>query len=156
MTGMDPTHFGPYGQLSRAQFALILYRIQGEPKVETEKTFGDITGDEWYGPAVLWAAEAGIVSGYENGCFGPVDNITREQMAVMMYRYAGYLKQDTSNKVAFDSFKDGTSVSPFATDAMGWAVGEGIITGKENGTVIDPQGNTARSETAIIIQRFMK
>ena len=63
MTGMDPTHFGPYNQLSRAQFALILYRIQGEPEFETEKSFADIAGDEWYGPAVLWAAENGIVTG---------------------------------------------------------------------------------------------
>lgn len=154
MTGMDPTHFGPYDLLSRAQFALILYRIQGEPAIETEKTFTDITGDEWYGPAVLWAAEAGIVNGYENGCFGPVDHITREQMAVMMYRYAKYLGKDVSADNDYSNFDDAEDVSEFAADAIGWAVSKNIINGKENGTLIDPQGNTARAETAAIIQRF--
>ena len=156
MTGMDPTHFGPYGQLSRAQFALILYRMENEPVVETDKKFADITGDEWYGPAVLWAAEAEIVSGYLDGNFGPADMITREQMAVMMYRYAKYLGQEVSADAELEKFIDGDSVSPFATDAMKWANENGIITGKENGTKLDPQGNTARSEAAVIIQRFMK
>ena len=155
MTGLDSTHFGPYNQLSRAQFALILYRMEGEPSYETEKKFGDITGDEWYGKAVLWAAENGIVTGYLSGNFGPTDNITREQMAVMMYRYAGYLKKDTANDGDYSSFADAASVSEFAADAMKWAVGKGIITGKSNGTLIDPQGNTARAEAAAIIQRFM-
>ena len=154
MTGMDPTHFGPYGQLSRAQFALMLYRMEGETPVTTEKTFGDITGEEWYGPAVLWAAENSIVTGYQDGNFGPADMITREQMAVMMYRYANYLGQDVSKVGDFSDFEDAASVSAFAADAMGWATNAGIITGKENGTKIDPQGNTARSEAAIILQRF--
>ena len=153
---MTETSFGPYGQLSRAQFALILYRIAGTPETETEKTFKDITGDEWYGPAVLWAAEAGVVNGYENGNFGPVDNITREQMALMMYRYANYLEKDTTNEGDYSSFADAESVSGFAAEAMKWAVDKGIITGKENGTKIDPQGNTARCEAAAIIQRFME
>ena len=156
MTGLDETHFGPYGQLSRAQFALILYRMEGEKQVETEKTFGDITGNEWYGPAVLWAAENGIVTGYLNGSFGPADLITREQMAVMMHRYAGYLKQDVSADADFGDFSDAENVSDFAKEAMKWVVGSGIITGKDNGTRLDPQGNTARAEAAVIIQRFME
>lgn len=156
MTGLDETHFGPYESLSRAQFALILYRMEGKPNADTEKSFGDIKGDEWYGSAVLWAAKQGIVAGYENGNFGPADQITREQMTVMMYRYAKYLKNDISKTAEFDKYKDATSVSDFAKDAMRWAIGNEIITGKENGTLIDPQGNTARCETAIIIQRFLE
>lgn len=156
MTGMDPTHFGPYGTLSRAQFALILHRMENEAPVETEKSFGDIVGGEWYGPAVLWAAQNGIVNGYENGCFGPADLITREQMAVMMYRYAQFLGEDVTVDGDYSHFLDAEDVSGFAEEAMKWAVGKGIITGKENGTRIDPQGSTARSEAAIIIQRFMK
>lgn len=155
MTGMDDTHFGPYGQLSRAQFALILYRMEGSPNVDTKKTFDDITGEEWYGSAVLWAAENSIVTGYVDGNFGPSDMITREQMALMMYRYAKYLEQDVDTKADFDTFKDANSVSSFAEEAMSWAVGNGIITGKDNSTLLDPQGNTARSEAALIIQRFM-
>jgi len=156
MTGMTETSFGPYGQLSRAQFALILHRMEGEEKVVTDKKFGDITGDEWYGPAVLWAAENGIVTGYTNGNFGPADMITREQIAVMMYRYAAYLGTRSSAHGDINTFKDGSSVSSFATGAMNWAIGNGIITGKNNGTTLDPQGNTARAEAAAIIQRFMK
>ena len=156
MTGLDGTHFGPYGQLSRAQFALILYRLEGEPAAHTDKTFGDVTGSEWYGEAVLWAAENGIVTGYQNGNYGPADMITREQMALMMYRYANYKKADTSQKESYSSYKDAASVSGFAAEAMEWAIGTGIITGKENGTLINPQGNTARAESALIIQRFME
>lgn len=155
MTGMTPTTFGPYGQLSRAQFALMLHRMEGEVVVETDKAFGDITGDEWYGPAVLWAAENGIVTGYQDGNFGPADLITREQMAVMMFRYAKYLKQDVTADADYTSFTDADSVSGFATEAMKWAVGSQIITGKDEGTKLDPQGNTARAEAALIIQRFM-
>ena len=154
MTGLDASHFGPYGSLSRAQFALILYRMQGEPEVYIKNSFGDITGGEWYGPAVLWAAEAGVVTGYLDGNFGPADLITREQMAVMMYRYAKYLDRNVDARADVHTFKDGADVSSYAKDAMSWVVGEGIITGKENGTKIDPLGNTARAEAAAIIQRF--
>jgi len=157
MTGTDATHFAPYNQLARAQFALILYRMEGEPAVNTDKSFGDIRGDEWYGPAVLWAAEQGIVTGYtDTKLFGPADNITREQMVVMMHRYAKYLNKDTSTSAGLDTFTDASSVSEFAAKAMGWAVGKGIITGKDNGTRIEPWGNTSRAEAAIIIQRFME
>ena len=156
MTGMDSTHFGPYNQLARAQFALILYRMEGLPKFTTTKSFGDITGNEWYGEAVLWAAEAGIVTGYQNGMFGPADNITREQMAVMMYRYAKYLGEDITTDNDISAFKDAASVSDFALDAIKWANSKGIITGKEYGTIIDPQGNTTRCEAATIIKRFME
>ncbi len=157
MTGTDTTHFAPYNQLARAQFALILYRMEGEPAVNTDKSFGDIRGDEWYGPAVLWAAEQGIVTGYtDTKLFGPADNITREQMVVMMHRYAKYLGKDTNVSADYSNFADASSVSGFAEKAMGWAVGNGIIAGKDNGTKIEPWGNTSRAEAAIIIQRFMK
>ena len=158
MIGLDDEHFGPYGQLSRAQFALILYRIEGEDAVETEKTFDDITGDEWYGPAVLWAAENGIVTGYLNGNFGPFDMITREQIA-HPFRDVGAVKsldQDATAEVDLNKFADAANISSCALDAMDWANANGIITGKDNGTKLDPQGSTTRSEAAIIIQRFMK
>ena len=157
MTGLDEDSFGPYGLLSRAQFAVILHRIAGTPEVETDKSFADVAGDEWYGQAVLWAAEAGVVNGYENGNFGPADNITREQMALMMYRYANYLEKDTTNEGDLSKFQDAASVSGFAEEAMKWATDKGIITGKgsEEPKALDPQGNTARCEAAAIIERFM-
>ena len=88
--------------------------------------------------------------------FGPADNITREQMAVMMYRYAKYLGEDITTDNDISAFKDAASVSDFALDAIKWANSKGIITGKEYGTIIDPQGNTTRCEAATIIKRFME
>ena len=154
MTGMDETHFGPYHTLSRAQFALILYRMEGKPEVDTESPFRDISGAEWYGQAVLWAQENGIVTGYLDGNFGPADIITREQMAVMMYRYAKYKGYDVSAEGDYTTFEDAQSVSGFAQDAMDWVVGMQIITGKE-GNLLDPVAGTARAEAAVIIHRFM-
>lgn len=156
MTGMDPTHFEPYTILPRAQFATILYRMNGEPGVTYTAKFPDVPDKEFYSNAVLWAAEAKVVTGYtDSGYFGTNDPITREQMAVMMYRYANYKGYSTGNKADFDSFKDADKVNAFAEEAMAWAVGNGIITGKYNGIVIDPQGNATRAECAIILTRFL-
>ena len=155
MMGPEDGIFGPYESLSRAQFVVIMHRMENEPEFKTEKTFIDITGDEWYGSATLWAAENSIVTGYKNGYFGPADCITREQLCTIMYRYADYLKKDVTKKADINKFEDAESVSDFAVEAMSWAYGSGIITGKENGTLLDPQGNATRCEAAVIIQRFM-
>lgn len=154
MTGMDASHFEPYGTLSRAQFALMLYRMEGEPEVTSENPFSDISGDEWYGQAVLWAQKQGVVTGYLNGCFGPADLITREQMAVMMYRYAQYKGYDVTSDGDYTVFDDYMQVSVFAKKAVNWSVGRSIITGKE-GNLLEPVANTARAEAAAILQRYM-
>jgi len=161
MTGKDPETFAPYENLARAQFAVILHRIEEKPEVAYEAIFPDVPEGQFYTEAVLWAYENKIVTGYtDTGLFGSNDNITREQMAVMMYRYAKDFKgYDVSNKADFSSFTDAASVSEFAQEAMQWAVGMGIITGKDNADgskYIDPQGNTLRAECALIIQRFME
>ena len=157
MTGLDKTHFGPNQNLARAQFAIILYRMNGEPKVEYKATFPDVEDNVWYTDAILWAADTKVVTGYtDSGMFGPSDKINREQMAVMMYRYADYKGYDTGNKTDFDKFSDADSVNAYAEEAMKWAVGNGIITGKDNGTKLDPQGNATRAECATIIMRFME
>ena len=155
MTGLDANHFGPDQKLARAQFALILYRMNGSPKVEGKSTFKDVADNDWYTNAVIWANKEGIVTGYtDSGLFGPGDDINREQMAVMMYRYAKYAKCDTDKTEKLDSFKDGAKVNKFAKEAMEWAVGNGIISGKDNGTTLDPQGNATRAECATIMMRF--
>lgn len=153
--GKDPTHFAPYENLARAQFAVILHRIAGKPEASKTAGFPDVLSGQWYTDAVLWAAGEGIIKGYTStGLFGTADNITREQMAVMMYRYAG--GDDMEAEGSFDGFTDADKVSAFAEKALRWAVGNGMITGKDNGTRLDPQGNTSRAECAIIIQRFQK
>jgi DUF1680 family protein len=159
MTGYSdrPDHFGPDDNLARAQFAMILYRLNDSPDVEYDDVFPDVPDGEWFTDAILWAADTGVVTGYtDSGKFGPADKINREQMAVMMYRYATYKEYDTSIKADFSKFEDGDKVSEFAKEAMKWAVGNEIITGKYNGTQIDPQGNATRAECATIIQRFIE
>ena len=160
MTGTDPTHFSPYATLVRAQFATILHRIEGEPVVAYTNRFPDVPDKQFYSTAVLWAADAKVVTGYtDSGYFGTNDPITREQMVVMMYRYADYKNYDISKTADLSSFSDAEQVSGFAETAMKWAVENGIIEGKENtdnSYRLDPQGSTSRAECAIIIQRFME
>ena len=156
MTGKDADTFAPNESLARAQFAVILHRLNGEPAVDYTPRFHDVTAGLWYTDAILWAADTRVVTGYTNGNFGPGDNINREQMAVMMYRYAAYKGYDTSVKADFGQYQDAGRVSDFAREAMQWAVGEQIITGKYHETQLDPQGNASRAECATIMMRFIE
>ena len=156
MTGLNENDFGAVQSLARAQFAVILYRMEGEPEVEYKDVFPDVADGQWYTDAIMWANQAGIVTGYtDSGLFGFADDINREQMAVMMHRYAEYKGFDISKKADFNAFSDAASVNEFADEAMQWAVGTGTISGKDEGTRIDPQGDAARAECATIIQRFV-
>lgn len=156
MSGLNDTTFGPNDPLARAQFATIMYRKEGKPEVSYTNRFKDVSDGNWYTDAIMWASDAGVVTGYSNGNFGPGDKINREQMAVMMYRYANGKGYDVSASVALNSYQDGNCVSGFAKQAMQWCVAEGIITGKNNGTQLDPQGNATRAECATIIRRFVE
>ena len=156
MTGINPTTFAPNDPLARAQFAVILHRLNGTPAMDYADRFHDVGAGIWYTDAILWAADTDVVTGYSNGNFGPSDYINREQMALMMYRYAGYKGYDTSARADFGSYQDAANVSDFAKEAMQWAVGEGIITGKYQETQLDPQGNATRAECATIMMRFME
>ncbi len=164
MNGVNKEHFEPLSNLARAQFAIILHNMEGKPDVSYEAKFADVADGQWYTDAILWASSKGIVTGYTDGSnnFGWGDNILREQMAVMMYRYAKNFKEyDVSDSADFDNFEDSALVDDYAKDAMKWAVGAGIITGKDldkDGTPesLDPSGNASRAECAIIIQRFLE
>ncbi len=157
MTGLEDTVFAPNNNLVRAQFAVIIYRMEGEPEVIFKDTFPDVKDGHFYSDAVIWAAENGIVTGYtDTGLFGPNDPITREQMAAMMFRYANYKKLDTTARESLSSFPDGDTVQEFAIDAVQWCVAEGIISGKgeEGAKLLDPQASTCRAEAATIISRY--
>lgn len=157
MTGLDGTTFGPTENLARAQFAVILHRLMDVPEVEYKAVFPDVKDGEWYTDAILWASENKIVTGYsDTGNFGPGDNINREQMAVMMYRFAKFLQEDVSQTADYSRFSDAGYVNEFAQEAMSWAVGMEIISGKDDGTRLDPQGNASRAECATIIMRFLE
>ena len=154
---MTDTFFGSDTILKRSHFATILYRMEGEPKVAYTDRFDDVPEGAFYTDAVLWASseDIGVIAGYENGNFGPDDIITREQMAVMLYRYAEYKKYDTKAADDLKGFTDSDKVSPFATDAMKWAVGAKLIKGEGNGKQLNPQGETSRGVCAAIMQRFL-
>ncbi|WP_346663391.1 S8 family serine peptidase [uncultured Merdimonas sp.] len=157
MTGLNQTTFGAVEALARAQFAVILYRMNGEPAVEGTADFPDVSPGTWYTDAVSWAAAEGVVTGYsDTGNFGPGDEINREQMAVMMYRYAKSRGYDVGQRADFSGYQDAALVHDFAGEAMQWAVGTGIISGKYDQTLLDPLGQASRAECATIIMRFLE
>ncbi len=160
MTGMTKDTFGPAGNLSRAQFATILYRMEKEPAVDyKDNQFPDVPKGQFYTNAAIWANKERIITGYADGSFGPNDNITREQMATMMYRYAKFKGNDVSVAGNLDGFPDKDAVSEFAETGMAWAVGAQIITGQElqaGVKTLEPQGNASRAHCSTIIQRFME
>ena len=154
MNGTGETTFAPNATLNRAMLATILYRLAGEPAVEGEGVpFNDVALDAWYTDAVIWANENGIVTGYGNGLFGSNDSITREQLAVMLYRYAKFMKYDTAESGDLSAFADAGDTSGWAAEALSWAYAEGIITGRTT-TTIAPQGTATRAEVATILMRF--
>ena len=156
MTGTSDTTFAPQQSLSRAMMAQVLYNLEGKPALEGESLgdpFADVPGDSWYADAVYWARLEGLADGYSAETFGPEDSITREQLAVMLYRYAQYKGYDVSASGGLTAFGDGAKTSDWAAQAMEWAVGSGLINGK-NGAALDPQGTATRAEVAQILMKF--
>lgn len=153
MTGMNKTTFGPDEKLSRAQLATILWRMAGSPEVSYKEVFPDVADGEFYTKAVLWANEKAIIGGYENGSFGPADNITREQIVTMLYRYARAMDIDVSEKTELH-FTDVGSVSSWALEPMKWAVSAGIMKGTAD-QLLNPVGNAVRAEAAALLSRFV-
>lgn len=151
MNGYGNGIFAPDAYLSRSMLAQVLYNREGRPVASGNNAFSDVSTDAWYSEAVAWAAERGIVSGYGNGLFGPGDNITREQLAVMLWRYAG--KPAATNKELY--FNDADEVSGYALDALCWAVENGIINGKGGG-ILDPRGQATRAQVAQILMNYLR
>lgn len=157
MTGLTSSIFAPEQTLVRAQFAQILYKMENSPEIAYEAMFPDVSETDWFAKPVLWANSKGIVTGYTNtGTFGPTDAINREQMAVMMYRYAKGKGLNVTERANLNTYYDAANVSAYAEEAMKWAVGTGIITGKDNGTKLDPAGYASRAECATIVTRFQQ
>lgn len=158
MTGMNPTQFAPAESLCRAQFAVILYRMEGCPETEYAKKYPDVAGGEFYTDAVMWASENKIVTGFtDTGLFKPADPISREQMAAMMYRYARYKEaEDIEVKGDLTRFPDRQSISDYAKEAVEWSVGTGMISGMGTDGMLAPQGTANRAECAAVIQRYME
>ena len=148
MDGTSGTAFAPNMLLNRAMMAQVLYNLAGGT-ASTVAGFPDVAASAWYADAVNWAAANGYVTGYDNGSYGPEDSLTREQLAVILYRYAG----SPAPAGSLDGFADAASASAYAVDALRWAVGEGLLTGKDGGR-LDPTGTASRAELAQILARF--
>ena len=152
MNGYNKNEFGPNDTLSRAMLAQILYNNAGKPTAAKNTSCSDIKPGDWFASAVNWASENNIVTGFTDGTFKPGANITREQLAVMLYRYAG--QPATTGSLA--NFTDAASVSGYAQQAMQWATANGIITGNGSATTLDPQGNATRAQAAAMIMRYLE
>ena len=148
--GTGNNKFSPTGTMTRCDLVLIMYRMAGQPSVTgVENPFSDVTSTDYFYKAVLWAYKNGVVNGTGANSFSPKKNITREQIASILFRYSGA----TTATGSLTSFTDAGSVSDYATTAMKWAVGAGII-GGSNGK-LNPQGNATRAEVAVMLHRFL-
>lgn len=154
--GYNETTFAPNDQLTRGMLVTILHRMEGSPKVTGNTKFLDVQNPkEYYYNAIKWALDNKIVSGYNNEKFGPNDNITREQLAVILCKYAKYKGKSTSQTNNLSAFLDRNKISRYAIEQVKWAVGAGVITGNKNGT-LNPTGTATRAEASAMLEKYCR
>ena len=153
-SGTDSRSFSPNASMTRAMLVTVLYRLEGEPTVTGRSSFTDVRSGAYYEKAVIWAAANGIVTGTDSTSFSPDAKVTREQLAAILYRYAQYRKLDTDASAKLNSFTDADSVSAYASEALGWAVSEGLINGASGKLM--PKGDATRAQVAAILHRLVK
>ena len=153
-SGVSDTSFAPNEPVTRGMLVTVLWRAAGEPSASAS-AFADVPADAWYAKAVAWANVNGIVQGYDASTFAPDDRITREQLAAIFQRYAGFKGMETSGRGDLSQFGDTGALSNWAQEGVSWAVGAGLISGKGDG-VLDPLGSATRAEVAAILQRFLE
>lgn len=152
MTGVGDSSFQPEAICDRAMFVTTLYRIEGAA-AGTGVSFLDVPKGDYYADAVAWARSRDIVKGYGNGCFGPHDSLTREQMTLILYRYADYKGYDTTTG-DLSAFQDAAAVAPYATWAVAWGVAHELLTGV-GGAQLAPQNAVTRAQVAVLLSRFL-
>lgn len=149
--GMSEDSFGADVAMTRAMFITVLHRHAGKPEVQSDESFVDVEPDEWYTDAVAWAKQNGITSGMDETHFAPHENITREQMAVMLYRYEKAPEVHTD----LSAFRDADTISAFAVDAMKWAVDNQVINGVEK-DLLQPADVATRAQVAQMMMNYLK
>ena len=157
MLGTAPTEFSPNITMTRGMLVTVLYRMNGSPSVSGKTPFTDVRTDEWYSAAVLWAYQNGIVTGMSDTTFDPINNVTREQMATILFRYTKTAAPDKAKASAdLSGFADAGSVSDWAGAAMRWAVGQKLIAGitLEQSVYLQPRGNATRAQAATVLTRY--
>lgn len=153
--GTSGSTFEPQGTMTRAMLVTVLHRLEGAPDVSATGPFQDVQAGQWYTAAVNWASANGIVEGYPNGRFGVGDDVTRQQVAVILYRYAKYKGYSLSAAVDLGGYSDAAEIDAWARDAMTWANAKGIIAGTTPSTLI-PRGSASRAQVATILMRFVE
>ena len=151
MQGTSSTKFSPKASLTRAMGVTLLYRVAGSPSVSgVNIPFTDVKNGTWYTDAVIWAANEGVVKGTSTTTFTPDQEITREQMVAMLWRYAG---EPEADEAALKDFTDAATVSKYAKEAMAWAIETGLVSGMTK-TTIAPKGTANRAQIATILMRY--
>ena len=153
-SGTDSRSFSPNASMTRVMLVTVLYRLEGEPAGTGSSSFSDVRSGSYYEKAVAWAAANGIVTGTGSTSFSPDAKVTREQLAAILYRYAQYKKLDTDAGAKLDSFSDAGNVSGYASEALSWAVSEGLINGASGRLM--PKGDATRAQVAAILHRFVE
>lgn len=154
MNGVSPTLFQPNGTMSRAMVATVLWRLEGEPEMDDTSVFTDVPRGQWYTQAIAWAYEQGIITGYGGGRFGPQDNVTRQQLAAMLFRYAKTMDLDGGERATLSAYRDQGQVADWAREAFAWAVAKGHINGTSP-TTLSPTGPATRAQCAAILTRML-
>ena len=152
--GVSDTIFDPDGTMTRAMLVTVLHRLENTPAPREAYGFEDLTAGSWYEAAVNWAAQNGIVEGHSETVFAPYDNLTREQMVTILFRYQRFKGQNTSASGDLSGFADSGDISGWAIEGVRYGVGSGLIRGFEDDTV-RPQGSATRAQVATIISRMM-
>lgn len=153
MDGMSSTRFGGELNTTRGQIVTILWRLTGEPRATKRNPFTDVSSSQYYYDAISWAYDAGVVDGFDARTFKPDQNVTREQLAAILYRYAKYMNLSTSGSAYLAKYRDADKIANWAYDAMAWANYRGLINGT-SATRIDPKGYATRAQIAAILHRF--
>lgn len=152
--GTSDTTFSPNASMTRAMLVTVLYRLEDQPAVNGRSGFSDVQYNSYYEDAVTWAADNGIVNGTSASTFSPNANVTREQMAAILYRYAQYKKYNTAASASLNGFTDHASVSGYAAASLEWAVAEKLVNGSTGKLM--PTGNATRAQVAAILHRFVE
>ena len=155
---MSNTSFAPDKTMTRAMLVTVLWRSAGEPEAQ-KATFTDVSADKWYSKAVSWAAEKGVVNGMGDGSFRPDNEITREQLATILFRFAKLTEMDPPERADLSGFPDAKDVQSYAVEALQWAVEKGLVNGIRNSatgeTFLRPNGSATRAQVATILMRFL-
>lgn len=154
MNGVGDGSFSPGGGVTRGQIVAILYRLAGGPAVYSS-SFSDVPSSAYYAKAVAWAARRGVAEGFSDGTFRPDLPVSRQQLAVILWRYAKLVRSDSGKRASLEGCRDAGTVSGYAVEPLSWALAEGILQGTAEGDLL-PQGQATRGQTAVLLERFIK